>query len=168
VLRHQPSLPALRALDAIHDRIESPADRMLRNVAPRSSYIVLPLFALANAGVVVSTDVLHGHESLMLAILIGLFVGKPVGLVLACWLAVKAGVAEKPNDYSWLQLAGAGALAGIGFTMSLFIAGQAFPSVTDFAAAKIAVFATSILSAMLGVAILWIASGLRQARDHLE
>jgi NhaA family Na+:H+ antiporter len=158
VLRHQPSLPALRALDAIHDRIESPADRMLRNVAPRSSYIVLPLFALANAGVVMSLDVLHGHEPLMLAILAGLFVGKPVGLGLACWAAVKSGLAEKPNDYSWLQLIGAGALAGIGFTMSLFIAGQAFPSPADFAAAKIAVFAASVLSAVLGVAILWIAS----------
>ena len=55
VLRHGPSTPALRALDAIHDRIESPADRMLRNVAPRSSYLVLPLFALANAGVMLDT-----------------------------------------------------------------------------------------------------------------
>jgi Na+:H+ antiporter, NhaA family len=155
VLRHQPSLPALRALDAIHDRIESPADRMLRQFAPRSSYIVLPIFALANAGVVVTTDVWHGHESLMLAILFGLFVGKPLGLVLACVLAVKAGLAEKPSDYTWRQLAGAGALAGIGFTMSLFIAGQAFPAPADFAAAKIAVFTASVLSAVLGVAILW-------------
>jgi NhaA family Na+:H+ antiporter len=158
VLRHQPSIPALRALDAIHDRIESPADRMLRNVAPRSSYIVLPLFALANAGVVLSANVLHGHEPLMLAILAGLFVGKPIGLTLACWAAVKSGLAEKPNDYSWLQLIGAGALAGIGFTMSLFIAGQAFAEASDFAAAKIAVFAASVVSAVLGVAILWIAS----------
>jgi NhaA family Na+:H+ antiporter len=158
VLRHQPSLQALRALDAIHDRIESPADRMLRQFAPRSSYIVLPVFALANAGVMLSTDVLQGHEPLMLAIIAGLFIGKPLGLVLACVLAVRAGFAEKPNDYSWRQLAGAGALAGIGFTMSLFIAGQAFPDAADFAAAKIAVFAASVLSAILGVAILWTAT----------
>jgi NhaA family Na+:H+ antiporter len=158
VLRHRPSIPALRALDAIHDRIESPADRMLRQVAPRSSYIVLPLFALANAGVVLSADVVHGHEGLMLAILMGLFVGKPVGLGFACWAAVRSGLAEKPSDYSWLQLIGAGALAGIGFTMSLFIAGQAFPEASDFAAAKIAVFAASVLSAILGVVILWIAA----------
>jgi NhaA family Na+:H+ antiporter len=161
VLRHQPSLQALRALDAIHDRIESPADRMLRQFAPRSSYIVLPVFALANAGVMLSTDVLHGHEPLMLAIVAGLFIGKPLGMVLACVLAVRAGVAEKPNDYSWRQLVGAGALAGIGFTMSLFIAGQAFPVQADFAAAKIAVFAASVLSAILGVAILWRAGAER-------
>ena len=67
----------------------------------------------------------------------------------------ESGIAEKPRAYSWRQLLGAGALAGIGFTMSLFIAGQAFPVGEDFAAAKIAVFAASVLSAIIGVAILW-------------
>jgi NhaA family Na+:H+ antiporter len=155
VLRHGPSLPALRALDAIHDRVESPADRLLRHAGARSNYIVLPVFALANAGVVMSLDVLRGHEPLMLAIAVGLIVGKPLGLLGASALAVWLRLAVKPAEYSWRQLTGAGALAGIGFTMSLFIAGQAFPVATDFAAAKIAVFGASILSAIIGVAILW-------------
>lgn len=153
--RHGPSTPALRELDAIHDRLESPADRLLRNVAPRSSYLVLPIFALANAGVVIAAEVLGGHGWLMAAIIGGLTIGKPVGFVLASWLAVKLKVAEKPAAYSWRQLLGAGALAGIGFTMSLFIAGQAFPVAEDFAAAKIAVFVASVLSAVIGVAMLW-------------
>jgi Na+:H+ antiporter, NhaA family len=153
--RHGPSEPALRELDAIHDRLESPADRLLRNVAPRSSYLVLPIFALANAGVVIAAEVLTGHGMLMAAIICGLAVGKPAGFLLASWLAVRMGVAEKPAAYSWRQLGGAGALAGIGFTMSLFIAGQAFPDVGDFAAAKIAVFAASVLSAIIGMAVLW-------------
>jgi NhaA family Na+:H+ antiporter len=153
--RHGPSEPALRELDAIHDRLESPADRLLRHVAPRSSYLVLPIFALANAGVVIATEVLTGHGMLMAAIICGLTIGKPAGFLLASWLAVKANIAEKPAAYSWRQLAGAGALAGIGFTMSLFIAGQAFPVLDDFAAAKIAVFAASVLSAIIGVAVLW-------------
>lgn len=153
--RSGPSAPALRELDAIHDRLESPADRLLRNVAPRSSYLVLPVFALANAGVVIAAEVLGGHGRLMAAIVGGLTVGKPAGFLLASWIAVKLRVAEKPAAYSWRQLAGAGALAGIGFTMSLFIAGQAFPAAADFAAAKIAVFAASMLSAIFGVAILW-------------
>jgi len=153
--RFGPSEPALRELDAIHDRLESPADRLLRNVAPRSSYLVLPIFALANAGVVIAAEVIAGHGLLMAAIVCGLAVGKPAGFVLASWLAVKLGIAEKPAAYSWRQLAGAGALAGIGFTMSLFIAGEAFPVLDDFAAAKIAVFAASVLSAVVGVAILW-------------
>jgi len=153
--RGGPSEPALRELDAIHDRLESPADRLLRGVAPRSSYLVLPIFALANAGVVLAAEVLGGHGRLMAAIVCGLTLGKPLGFILASWLAVKLGIAEKPAAYSWRQLAGAGALAGIGFTMSLFIAGQAFPDLNDFAAAKIAVFAASVLSAIIGVAVLW-------------
>jgi NhaA family Na+:H+ antiporter len=152
--RQGPSDPALRELDEIHDRLESPADRLLRHAAPRSTYLVLPIFALANAGVVLSAEVLGGHGTLMAAIIMGLTVGKPVGFLLASWLAVKLAVAEKPPAYSWTQLAGAGALAGIGFTMSLFIAGQAFPLAGDFAAAKVAVFAASILSTLAGIVIL--------------
>ena len=155
VLRHGPSLPALRALDAIHERIESPADRLLRHAADRSSYIVLPLFALANASVAITAGVWGGHRPLMLAIVLGLSLGKPVGMVAASALAVRLGVAVKPDAYSWRQLLGAGAMAGIGFTMSLFIAGQAFPDPADFAAAKIAVFVASILSAVVSVALLW-------------
>lgn len=153
--RRGPSVPALEALDAIHDRLESPADRMLRNAAPRSSYLVLPIFALANAGVPISTDVFSQHGMLVFAIVAGLSVGKPLGFILASALAVRLGLAHKPEAYSWRQLAGAGTLAGIGFTMSLFIAGQAFPLAGDFAVAKIAVFAASVLSSVLGVAMLW-------------
>jgi NhaA family Na+:H+ antiporter len=158
VLRRGPSVDALRAIDSIHDRLESPADRTLRQVAPRASYFVLPVFALANAGVVLSTDMLGGRELLVAAILVGLAVGKPLGFMLASWLAVRFGAAVKPPAYSWLQLAGAGALAGIGFTMSLFFSSQAFPAPADFAAAKAAVFAASALSAIVGLAVLWIAA----------
>ncbi len=155
VLRHGPSEPALRALDAIHDRLESPAQRTLRAIEPWSSFVVLPVFALCNAGVAMSLGVLAGHEPLIAAIMVGLVVGKPIGFIVVPALAVWAGIAVKPAGYSWRQLLGAGALAGIGFTMSLFIAGQAMPTATDFAAAKIAVFAASIVAACLGIALLW-------------
>ncbi|SON56815.1 Sodium/proton antiporter NhaA [Hartmannibacter diazotrophicus] len=155
VLRHGPSSPALRSLDAIHDRLESPSARLLRHAVVRSSFAILPLFALANAGVEFSGSAWNGHLPMFLAIVLGLSVGKPVGLTLAAALAVRMGIAVKPAEYSWRQLVGAGALAGIGFTMSLFIAGEAFPVPADFAAAKIAIFAASILSALIGVAILW-------------
>jgi NhaA family Na+:H+ antiporter len=68
---------------------------------------------------------------------------------------VRLGIAAKPEAYSWRQLAGAGALAGIGFTMSLFIAGEAFPSESDFSAAKLAIFIASFMAGLLGVLILW-------------
>ncbi|MGH7231224.1 MAG: Na+/H+ antiporter NhaA, partial [Nitrospiraceae bacterium] len=155
VMRHGPSEPTLRALDAIHNRIESPANKLLRSVEPWSSYVVLPVFALANAGVVWSLDVFEGHGHLILGITLGLVLGKPIGIVLAAWLAVLSGIAVKPEAYSWRQLSGAGALAGIGFTMSLFIAGQAFPDPMDYAAAKIAIFLASFVAGGLGTAILW-------------
>jgi NhaA family Na+:H+ antiporter len=89
------------------------------------------------------------------AITLGLLLGKPIGIALAAWLAVRAGVAAKPDAYSWRQLCGAGALGGIGFTMSLFIAGEAFPDRADYAAAKIAIFLASLTAGGLGGLILW-------------
>src|SRR5690606_11641436 len=108
---------------------------------------------------VLSGDLLAGREALLAAIGVGLVVGKPLGFALAAWLVVRCGWATKPSAYSWAQVVGAGALAGIGFTMSLFIAGQAFPLPADFAAAKIGVFAASAVSAVLGVVVLWRAHG---------
>jgi NhaA family Na+:H+ antiporter len=154
-LRPGPSDSALRTLDTIHSRIESPTDKLLRAVEPWSSYVVIPVFALANAGVEWSARVLEGHGRLMSAITLGLVVGKPVGIVAASFLAVRTGLAVKPESYSWRQLCGAGALAGIGFTMSVFIAGIAFPEPADYAAAKIAIFMASVIAGAVGTAILW-------------
>ena len=166
VLHAGPSLPALRLLDAIHDRLESPADRLLRHAGARASYLVLPVFALANAGVALTPTVVEGRGSLILAIAAGLVVGKPLGLVALSALAVRLGLAVKPDAYSWRQLAGAGCLAGIGFTMSLFIAGQAFADPGDFAAAKLAVFGASVVAALVGVGVLWRAPA--PAERHVE
>lgn len=154
-MRWGPSEPVLRALDAIHSRIEPPADKLLRSVAPWSSYVVLPIFALANAGVAWSLDVFEGNARLISAIVLGLVAGKPVGIVLAAALAVWSGVATKPEAYSWRQLLGAGALGGIGFTMSVFIASVAFPDPAVYAAAKIAIFLASLIAAGLGALVLW-------------
>src|SRR4029079_16714196 len=116
------------------------ADKLLRSAEPWSSYAVLPIFALANAGVAWAPDVLEGQGRLICATALGLVLGKPIGISLAAWLAVRTGIATKPDEYTWRQLCGAGALGGIGFTMSLFIAGVAFPDATVYAAAKIAIF----------------------------
>ena len=140
VMRHRPSDAVLETLDVVHDRLESPASKLLRSIQPWSSYAVLPIFALANAGVIWSSDVFGSHGRLMLAIMLGLIVGKPIGIVTGAWVAVRLRVAVKPAEYTWFQMWGAGAMAGIGFTMSLFIAGQAYPDEADFAAAKIAIF----------------------------
>lgn len=164
VLRHGPSESSMRALDAIHDRIESPADKLLRAVEPWSSYLVLPLFALANAGLVLSMEAVNGREFLILAITLGLVVGKPLGMITAATIAVRMGWAIKPDAYSWQQMIGAATLAGIGFTMSLYIAEKAFLHAPDFAAGKIGVFLASILAGALGTLILW-QQGKRMIKD---
>ena len=154
VLGHGPSEATLRGLDAVHDRIESPASKLLRAVEPWSSYFVLPLFALANAGLPIK-DMVSVNGTLVFAITLGLVLGKPLGMFAAAWGAVRLGLAAKPDAYSWPQLLGAGALAGIGFTMSLYIAHRAFPDPADFTAAKIGVFLASLLAGAAGTAILW-------------
>ena len=154
VLRHGPSEPSLRALDAIHDRIESPADKLLRSVEPWSSYLILPLFALANAGLALSASMLEGRGALVAAIAAGLVLGKPAGMLAGAALAVRLGIATKPAAYTWSQLGAAAALAGIGFTMSLYIASKAFPDPAAFGAAKIGVFLASIAAGALGTALL--------------
>jgi NhaA family Na+:H+ antiporter len=155
VLRRGPSEPALHALDAIHDRIESPASRLLRSVEPWSSYAVLPVFAFANAGLELAGGALEGRWALAGAVVAGLVAGKPLGMLAAAWIAVRLGLAAKPEAYGWRQLAGAGALAGIGFTMSLYIADKALADAADFAAAKSGIFAASILATLVGTALLW-------------
>ena len=146
---------SIEMLNTIHDRLESPASRVLHGIEPWSSYFVLPIFALANSGVIITSDVFTTDLQLMMAIFFGLVVGKPAGIFLFSWLAVRLNIADKPASYNWRQLFGAGALAGIGFTMSLFIASEAFPVPTDFAAAKIAIFIASIVAGVSGTLILW-------------
>ncbi|HEV2833610.1 MAG TPA: Na+/H+ antiporter NhaA, partial [Hanamia sp.] len=152
---HGPSKQAIEMLNTLHERIESPAAKVLHTIEPWSSYFVLPIFALANSGVIITMDVFQTDLQLMMAIFFGLVIGKPVGIYLFSWLAVRLNIAEKPASYNWRQLFGAGALAGIGFTMSLFIASEAFPIPSDFAAAKIAIFIASVFAGVVGALILW-------------
>lgn len=121
---------------------------------PWSSYLVLPLFALANAGLPWSSDVLAERGRLVTAIVLALVLGKFAGILFGARLAVRLGFAIKPATYSWRQVAGTGALAGIGFTMSLFIAAQALTG-ADYAAAKVAIFIASLAAGALGMTILW-------------
>ena len=120
---------------------------------PWVAFFILPLFAFSNAGI--SLEGL-GLESLMnpvtLGIMLGLFVGKQVGIFGACWLAVKAGIAKLPTDTNWQQLYGVALLCGIGFTMSLFIGSLAFEQqdAEYLNNVKVGVLAGSLLSALFG------------------
>jgi NhaA family Na+:H+ antiporter len=122
---------------------------------PIQVWLILPLFALANAGVTVGGDLMAVLANpLALGIIVGLVVGKPLGIALLSWLAVKSGRGALPEGVTWAQVVGAGCLAGIGFTMSLFITDLAFDNETLIATAKIGILAASLVSGILGFVIL--------------
>jgi NhaA family Na+:H+ antiporter len=122
---------------------------------PYVSFGIMPLFALINAGVALSPAVRHAlFEPVGLGILAGLCLGKPLGITLFSWLAVRCRIASLPGNVSWPQLAGAGILGGIGFTMSIFIAGLGLPDRELLDGAKLAVLGGSVISGVAGYLIL--------------
>lgn len=121
------------------------------------AYFILPLFAFANAGVSLegmSLNVLF--EPVTLGVILGLFVGKQVGIFGFVWLAVKAKLARLPEGVKWGQVWGVSCMAGIGFTMSLFIAGLAYKNPLYLAEAKLGILVGSLFSATLGLALLYV------------
>jgi NhaA family Na+:H+ antiporter len=136
---------------------ESALDRTESRIHPWVSYLVIPVFAVANAGVEVSGSALHAAvtSEIALGIGLGLVVGKPLGIFLAAWLAVRAHIADLPEAIGWSHIAGAGLLGGIGFTVSLFITALAFDTPVLIDDAKIGIFTGSIVSGLLGLAWLW-------------
>jgi NhaA family Na+:H+ antiporter len=134
----------------------SPLARLESGLLPWTSFVILPLFALANAGVELSSAALRASatSALALGIVLGLVVGKPLGVLGASWIACRTGVATLPGGVGWGDLAGMGAVAGVGFTMALFIAELAFDPGLALDEAKIAILFASILAAAIGYVIL--------------
>lgn len=133
----------------------SPVERLELTLHPWVGFVVMPLFAFANAGVTIElSDV---SQKVSIAIIAGLVLGKPLGVLGFSWLAVRSGLAVRHSDLSWPFLTAGAFLAGIGFTMSLFIANLAF-SPTTLAAAKLGILTGSAVSAIIGLlALLWMA-----------
>ena len=129
-------------------------ERLQARLHPVSSYLVLPVFALANAGVALDGLGDAVTSPVGLGVGVGLVVGKPLGIALACFVAIRLGIGRMPAATSWAQLIGVGAVAGIGFTVSLFIAGLSFadPALTDDA--KVGILLASALAAVVGVVVL--------------
>ena len=143
----------------------SPLRQTEHSLYPWVALGVVPLFAFFNSGITLSASTV---ESLLspasLGIVLGLFVGKQLGIFGAVWLAVRIGVAKLPDGSGWWQLYGVAMLAGIGFTMSLFIAGLAFSDPEVFRSARLSVVVGSLFAAIAGAAVLWWA-GRRQPRE---
>ena len=130
----------------------SPLEYLIYMLHPWVVFLIMPIFALANAGIAFQmADVI---SPISLAVILGLSIGKPVGILLFSWLLVRFGLAQLPPDVRWRHLAGGGFLAGIGFTMALFIAGLAFADESLLRSAKMGVLVGSLVSAIAGMLIL--------------
>jgi Na+:H+ antiporter, NhaA family len=136
------------------------ADRLEHAIHPWTSYVVVPVFALANAGVWLGGDALSDAVGSPVAagIVLGLLVGKTVGITAFTWVATRLRLADLPHDVRWSQLVAVAAVAGIGFTVSLFISGLAFDAPALDAEAKVGILFASVVAAVGGGAALWVAA----------
>lgn len=161
---HQRSL--LQALESAIHQAEAPLQRLEHAMDWPNAYVVVPVFALANAGIALTGDYFQRiTEPVSLGVLLGLVVGKQVGIGLFAWLAVRLGLSRLPKGVRWRHVYGAAWLGGIGFTMSLFISGLAFQSTAMLDNAKIAILTASMVSAAVGYLILRTAAVHRAAES---
>jgi NhaA family Na+:H+ antiporter len=164
ILLNQRHLNAVQAIELAAHHAETPLQRLEHTLYPWVAFVVIPLFALGNAGMTFSGTGLSGAltSPLTLGVALGLLLGKPVGITLFSFLAVKTGLASLPRGLTWSHIAGAGMLGGIGFTMSLFIMGLSFNDAVMTDQAKFGIIAGSLLSAVFGLLFLKRVSGRKK------
>jgi NhaA family Na+:H+ antiporter len=136
-------------------KLEPPLHELEHNLHPWVVFAIMPLFALANAGVPLGGGVVEALTSpVALGIVAGLVVGKQLGITLFAWLAVRSGLSELPEGIGWRHVYGVGWLAGIGFTMSLFISDLAFSEDSLIEDAKLGIECASLIAGVVGWTIL--------------
>ncbi|HSS64075.1 MAG TPA: Na+/H+ antiporter NhaA [Gammaproteobacteria bacterium] len=151
VLTNPQVLAAVHTVDHAAREAKAPLQRIERALHPWVAFLIIPLFALANAGVHLSAATGNTLMSpVALGVFCGLVIGKPIGIFGASWLAVRFGFAALPAGVGWTAILGVAFLGGIGFTMSLFIGHLAFENQADMDAAKVSILAASVVCATLG------------------
>jgi len=162
VLSSKRQQEALFALKHASQGVTAPILKLETTLHNFSAFVVMPLFAFANAGVKVGLSIQHAE--ITLGVLAGLVIGKPLGIMAAALLGVKSGIAKLPAAVGWASLLGYACLAGIGFTLSLFIAMLAFDGTASVDAAKQGILAGSLLAGVAGAVILRAASHFRDGQ----
>ncbi|RXJ75494.1 Na+/H+ antiporter NhaA [Arcobacter sp. F155] len=153
VLNHH-QIDALETIGYGYDKVQNPLVRLEHNLHGLSAFFIMPLFAFSNAGVLIDFSTVHANLPIVLGVVIGLVIGKPVGILGFTYLAHKFKIVKKPDTISWSEILAVGFIAGIGFTMSIFITHLAFVSEEVIAAVKLGVFAASFVAAVIGVILL--------------
>jgi NhaA family Na+:H+ antiporter len=146
---------AIHTLEAQCELVQSPLHRIEHNLHPWVSFLVMPLFAFANAGVGILGNIRPAiRHPASIGVALGLFIGKPVGIWMFAWLSVRTRLAMLPAELSWRNILGAGCLCGIGFTMALFIATLAFGEGALLNMSKIGILGASLLAGICGSLLL--------------
>ena len=145
---------ALHVIEQASRAVQTPLARLEHMLLTPVTFIIIPVFALANAGVLLRFGGAKGGEAVAWGVLAGLIVGKPVGVLAASWVAVKTGLAALPEEGTWRHLFGISILCGIGFTMSLFVANLAFEEGPQLVAAKLGILAASLVCGIAGSVVL--------------
>jgi Na+:H+ antiporter, NhaA family len=159
VLTSKGQQEAVFAIEHASKAVTAPILRLEHALHNFSAFVVMPLFAFANAGVRIGGP--FRHAEVAIGVLLGLVIGKPLGITAVALGAVKSGIAQLPRGLGWASLLGYACLAGIGFTMSLFIAMLAFDESGPVNAAKSGILAGSLLAGIAGAIVLRIASRFR-------
>jgi NhaA family Na+:H+ antiporter len=170
VLEHRGDLHAedVRATAALIHGSVSACDRLIDALHPWTSYAILPIFALANAGIPLSAESFSEPSAVFTGVAVGLVVGKLTGVVAFAWLAVRLGVGRLPDGARWGHIVGVGAVAGVGFTVSLFIAALAFDSPALQNDAKTGTLFASVVAATLGATIFAAVARRDRARSPMQ
>lgn len=157
MLTNEEHQASVQALETACESVQSPLQKLEHGLHPWVSYGILPLFALANAGVSLpqNSPLQAIMNPVAFGVILGLFLGKQLGITVFAWLAVRVGWAELPQGVRWPLIYGASILGGVGFTMSLFIAVLAFQDAEQVINAKMGVLLASLISGLVGVAVLW-------------
>ncbi len=155
MLTDQRQQSAVLELEELCEQVQAPLQKLEHELSGWVALLIMPIFALANAGVSFGAASLGGENlGVTLGIVLGLTLGKPIGLLGATWLALRSGISELPQGVTWGALIGVGILAGVGFTVSLFVATLAFADESVLATAKLAILIASLLAGSAGMFVL--------------
>ena len=153
ILNHH-QIDALEDIAYNYDKVQNPLVKLEHQLHGLSAFFIMPLFAFANAGVILDFSAVSQNMMIVVGVVLGLLVGKPIGIVGFTYLAQKLNIIKKPDDLGWDEVIAVGFLGGIGFTMSIFITQLAFLDQSMIDAVKLGIFFASFIAGILGVILI--------------
>ncbi len=153
ILNHD-QIDALENMAYSYDKVQNPLVRLEHNLHGLSAFVIMPLFAFSNAGVLIDFSGIGQNLSIVLGVILGLVLGKPIGILGFTYMLERFKIVKKPPEISWFDIIAIGFIAGIGFTMSIFVTHLAFVDESIISAVKLGVFIASFLASSIGVVLL--------------